>query len=128
MANLQWGELHTAVERELTIYQKNVTEKITTATKESMAELVKLTKSTAPIGERGKFKKGISSKQTGFGFTPTYTWYVKAPDYRLTHLLVHGHDTKDGGRTRPNYFLKNAVNTVLPKYEKTVEEAIKNAK
>ena len=33
----------------------------------------------------------------------TYQWYVKPPDYRLTHLLVHGHTTVDSGRTKEWY-------------------------
>ena len=50
---------------------------------------------------------------------------MKAPCHRLTHLLVHGHETRDGGRTRPDPFLKNALDRVLPEYERDVEEAIK---
>ena len=60
------------------------------------------------------------------GRTIRATWYVKAPDYRLTHLIVHGHATKDGGRTRGNPFLKNALDEVLPEYEREVEEVLKN--
>ena len=56
-----------------------------------------------------------------------YIWYVKAPDHRLTHLLVHGHATRNGGRTKANPFLKNALDDVLPEYERAVEEAVKEA-
>jgi hypothetical protein len=55
-----------------------------------------------------------------------FIWHVKAPDYRLTHLLVKGHATKDGGRTKANPFLQNALDQVLPEYEKEVEEAVKS--
>ena len=58
----------------------------------------------------------------------SYIWYVRAPAHRLTHLLVHGHATKDGGRTKGDPFLKNALDEVLPEYEQRVEEAIKNGK
>lgn len=56
----------------------------------------------------------------------SYVWHVKAPDYRLTHLLVHGHATKDGGRTKGNPFLANALAQVLPEYERKVEEVLRN--
>ena len=54
------------------------------------------------------------------------TWYVKAPHYRLTHLLVHGHAKKDGGRVQGDPFLQNALDEVLPEYERAVEEGLKN--
>ena len=47
--------------------------------------------------------------------------------HRLTHLLVHGHATRNGGRTKANPFLKNALDAVLPEYERAVEEAVKEA-
>ena len=127
--NIKPGDLGAAIEQELTIYHKDVTERINALSKAAASKLVKLTRATAPKGERGDFKKSIASKLVRTSPRgDTYAWHVKAPNYRLTHLLVHGHATRNGGRTRANPFLSNAVDVVLPEYENNVEEALKNGK
>lgn len=119
----------------LTIYTEDINEKLRGLTQESMKKLVKETKATAPRGRRkGQYRKNITADYTGTrksarglrGQKVNAIWYVKAPDYRLTHLLVKGHATKDGGRTTPNPFLHNAIDKVLPEYEQKVQEAIQN--
>lgn len=123
------ADLAAAIERELTIYRRDVVDAIDAAGQESVKKLVKMTRATAPVGARGSFKRNVTSKRlskTDRG--STYVWYVKPPDHRLTHLLVHGHATKDGGRTRADPFLKKALSTVLPEYEKAIEEAVQNGK
>ena len=119
----------------LTIYSEDVNEKLREITKASMKKLVKETKATAPRGKRhGKYKKHITADYTGTrksarglrGQKVNSTWYVKAPEYRLTHLLVKGHATVDGDRTEANPFLQNAIDKVIPEYEQLVREAIEN--
>ena len=130
------GELGSALEHQLELYAQDVQEGIIQATESSMRKLVRVTKATAPTGRRhGQFKKNITADYQELrrvkkfrGRTIRATWYVKAPDYRLTHLIVHGHATKDGGRTRANPFLQNALDSVLPEYERGVEEVLKNGK
>lgn len=120
-------DLAAAIAEELTVYHENVTEKVNNLSKTAAKDLVKKTKVTAPVGARGSFRSNITyrrSKKRQNG--DTYEWGVKAPDGRLTHLLVKGHETKDGGRTRGDPFLQNALDEVLPDYEKNVEEAIRN--
>lgn len=119
--------LHEAIKQELTIYHENVEERLREATRQSMDELVRKTRATAPVGDRGTYRKKIAGDFRGLkkGRTIKATWYVNAPDYRLTHLLVHGHAKKNGGRTKANPFLHNALDEVLPAYERAVEEAIK---
>lgn len=122
-------QLGNAIAQELTTYHKNVVEKLNVESEKAVKELVQKTKAAAPVGARGSFKRNISSKlleERDRG--NKYVWYVKAPDHRLTHLLANGHATKDGGRTRADPFLANAVSEVLPKYEKAVKEVIQNGK
>ena len=119
-------DLGGAIAEELTIYHRDATERVNLASAAAVKDLVQKTKATAPKGERGSFRKNISSKVLKTSNRgDTYVWYVKPPDHRLTHLLVHGHAKKDGGRTKANPFLSNALATVLPEYEKAVEEALK---
>lgn len=130
------NELNTEIARVLTIYSEGVNEKLREITRESMKQLVKETKATAPKGRRkGKnYKKNITANYQGLkastrglkGQDVHAIWHVKAPDYRLTHLLVYGHATKNGGRTSANPFLHNAVNKVIPEYEQKVQEALSN--
>lgn len=129
MANtIRLEDLGAAISEELTIYHQDVVEAIDAAGDKAVKALVKKTKATAPR-DRGDFRKSIAGtqlKKTSRG--SSHVWYVKAPNHRLTHLLVHGHATKDGGRTRADPFLRNALDEVLPEYEKDVEEALQNGK
>lgn len=129
MANVKPEELGRAVQEELTIYSTGVVTALNAAGEKAIQELVKKTKATAPVGRRKSYKKSIAGKllqKSDRG--NTYVWYVKPPDHRLTHLLVHGHATKSGGRTRANPFLANALKQVLADYEGEVEAALNNGK
>lgn len=127
MANITIDGLAAAIEQELTLYSKEIQEEVDAAGRKAMKKLVKITQETAPLGERrgGNFAASITSKEFKGQRGSSFVWHVKAPNHRLTHLIVHGHATKNGGRTKPNPFLKNALNTVLPEYEEAVKEAIK---
>lgn len=119
-------EFPKALQETLTIYSKQVEENVNDAGEQAMKQLVKRTKATAPVGARGSFKRNITSTRKKGPRGDTFIWHVKSPDHRLTHLLAHGHATRNGGRTRGDPFLRNAVDQVLPEYEKAVEEAVRN--
>ena len=120
------ADLSDAIQRELTTYREGVAARVNAAGKTAAGKLRKLTKATAPVAS-GDFRKHIAIKEVDSGHgTKKYIWHVKAPDHRLTHLLVHGHATKNGGRTKGDPFLKNALETVLPDYEQAVKEAVQN--
>ena len=126
MANtIKLTDLGKAVEQELTIYHRDVLNRVNSASEDAVKALVKKTKATAPK-RSGRFRRNIASKTVLGDRGNRYIWYVKSPDHRLTHLLVHGHAKKDGGRVQGDPFLKNALDEVLPEYESAVEEAIIN--
>lgn len=122
-------DLGTAISKELTVYSKDVQDKVNKAGRKAVKELERKTKDTAPFNARAYHQHyadliATQSEKSRTG-DETHTWYVKPPGHRLTHLLVHGHDTRDGGRTKGDPFLQNAMDAVLPDYEKEVEEAVK---
>lgn len=120
------GDLAAAIQSELTVYHKGVTERLNLAGRRAIKKLVKLTRTTAPVGARGSYRKSITSQETDAGHgNKRFTWGAKGPDGRLTHLLAKGHATKDGGRTKADPFLEKALDQVLPEYEREAEEAAK---
>lgn len=121
-------ELNEAIGKELTLYSNNVIEGIKKEAKKSIAQLVKDTKATAPVGNRKKhYRDSIKSKKISENDrSVSYLWYVDGSDYRLSHLLENGHALRNGGRTKATHFIKNASNPILEKYVKAVEEVIKN--
>lgn len=118
------GDLGAAIQQELETYHGDVIRRINTASDAAVKALVKKTKANAPK-QTGSFRKNIAGKVLTKGNRgDKYVWYVKAPDHRLTHLLVHGHAKTNGGRVKGDPFLEDALNEVLPEYETAVEEAI----
>ena len=129
---LQSEDLTDAIMDMLTDYKKEVADGIFRVGKKAIKEIERKSIDTAPIGRRvsgDHFRESIASKseQDRLG-NSTHIWYVKAPNYRLTHLLVHGHATRNGGKTRANPFLKNATESALRKYIDDVEKVIERGK
>lgn len=117
-------DVGAALANTLSIYNEEVQEGLYNATKHSMEDLVKKTKATAPV-LTGSFKKRITSTEIKMPRGVRFVWHVKAPDHRITHLIVHGHPKADGGRTKTNPFLQNALDSVIPDFEEEVERVIR---
>ena len=129
MSTVGVDNLSREIEKELSLYSSEITEKIKETTKVHAKKLLDKTKATAPSGKRKskKFKTSIKCKvQNETANSISYLWYVGGKNYRLTHLIVRGHAKRGGGRTKSNDFLKNAVDEVEASYEKAIEEDIKN--
>ena len=122
-------DLAKTIGRELTIYAEDVQKKVDAVGRKAVKKLVRVTQETAPLGKRRgeNYATSISSMEIKDKHKrgSTFVWYVKPPNHRLTHLLVHGHPTPNGGWAESDPFLENALDEVLPEYEKEVEEAVK---
>lgn len=100
----------------------NITEEVAKETKNVVKE-----KEGSFKDRRPKYRKSLSvkiEKQT-LG-NKKATIYAKAPHYRLTHLLEHGHATVNGGRTRAFPHWKPAEDYAIKEYEKRIADAIEN--
>lgn len=119
--------LADAIQQELAVYSKGVTERVNVAGRAAAEKLQQITKTTAPKAS-GSYRRHIAIAEEDNAVTgdKKFIWHVKKPDSRLTHLLVHGHATPTGGRTKTSPFLHNALDQVLPEYERAVEEAVKS--
>lgn len=129
MAKTTPDRIGAAISEELTLYGREVQDKLYKAGQKAIKELERKTKDTAPFNARAyhaHYADHIATKSERTRTGSKHTWYVKPPAHRLTHLLVHGHEKKDGGRTRGDPFLEKALADVLPAYENAVEEAVKN--
>jgi len=97
---------------------------------EAVERLVSMTKSNAPRGHRDPKKKiarprfhvTIAYKKleaSWFGAS-RYIWYVKKPNYRLTHLIAKSRRLRNNRVVPGNPFLQNALDTVLRDYEAAI--------
>ena len=124
---LKPGDLGGAIAEQLGLYHEEVMEAVDAAGLKSIKKLVELTRDTAPVRTGGYFQ-AITHKAIKRPSGTIYIWGAGARHGRLTHLLVKGHATANGGRTDGDPFLQNALDEVLPEYEAAVEEALKNVK
>lgn len=125
MPSVKIENLNKVIMDELTLYTSEIKEKTDKRTAECMEKLVKKTKDTAPVGHRKKhYKSYITSKKLSNG---RYMWYVKAPEYRLSHLLENGHALRNGGRTKGTHFISKANEQIQKELEEGIRKDIENA-
>lgn len=119
-------DLQKTLTKDLSLYNEEVINRINKASEKAVKSLAQQTRDTAPV-LTGDYASAIGSrlllkKRSG---DCTYVWYVRPWEHALTHLLTKSHVTPSGGQTREFTYLRDAMNKVLPEYEKDVEEAVK---
>lgn len=127
MSNITIEQLGDAITAQLNTFEATVREGMKKAVDESMAEMIRETRSTAQ--ERtGRYKRKISAT-VGDNTAMRYSkvWHVKAPEYRLAHLLDKGHKLRNGGRYAGNQHVTVARDHAAETFQRKLEEVIRDA-
>ena len=129
MSNITIDQLGDAITAQLNTFETSVREGVKKAVDQTMTEMVKETQANAqerPGG--GRYKKSIGAV-VGENTLTHYSkvWRVKAPHYRLAHLLDKGHATRNGGHYSGNAHVTNAERHAVEAFQRRLEEVIRDA-
>ena len=127
MANINIDQLAAEIAKGLAEYSQDVVEKVNVSSEAVGKAAVKQLKQTSPKRPgSGKYAKSWAMKtEPEVGQPHNRIVHVKAPHYRLTHLLEHGHAKKGGGRVEGKPHIRPAEEMVIQEFMQEVEEAIK---
>ena len=127
VANINIDQLAAEIAKGLAEYSQEVVEKVNISSEKVGKAAVKRLKQTSPKRPgSGKYAKSWAMKtEPEVGQPHKRIVHVKAPHYRLTHLLEHGHAKKGGGRVEGKPHIRPAEEMVIQEFMQEVEEAIK---
>lgn len=129
------SKLNEAISNELKLYNSKIVVGMKQVNDNCTQKFVKNTRKDAPKGRRkkGHYYTHITSKT--IKDTPNEkvnVWYVRNPEYRLTHLIKDSHKIKNKpngrsyGKTKGNDFLNKNYEALEKEYLNGVKEVIKN--
>lgn len=129
-------EFAEALELQLGQYNESVIKGMKKAAAQAVKDCDKAIKDSITFHQSpaGRYVKSFMTKKTEEGPTTIeYTWYVKAPEYRLTHLLEFGHRTRIktahyGGTAETRAFphIKHGEKVGTESFEKYLAEVLEN--
>ena len=124
MANINIDKLADEIAKELAKYSQEVVEKVNISSEKVGKAAVKQLRQTSPK-KTGKYAKSWTmSTEKEIGQPHKRIIHAKAPHYRLTHLLEHGHAKRGGGRVEGKPHIRPAEEMVIQEFVVEVEEAI----
>ena len=125
MANVNIDQLAAEIAKGLAEYSQDVVEKVNVSSEKVGKAAVKKLKQTSPK-KTGKYAKSWTmTTEKAIGQPDLRIIHAKAPHYRLTHLLEHGHAKRGGGRVEGKPHIRPAEEMVIQEFVAEVEEAIK---
>ena len=129
MSNVDINRVSDAIQATLNTYSRTIAEGVEKAAAETVKEMVAETKKR-PTGRfsTGRYARSIAS-QVGENtiHARSRIWYVKSPDYRVTHLINNGHALRNGGRYAGDKHVTKAADRAMINFENRVREVIENA-
>lgn len=124
MATIKIDQLAAEIAKELAKYSQEVVEMVNVSSEKVGKEAVKQLRQTSPK-KTGKYAKSWTmTTEKEFGQPHRRIIHAKAPHYRLTHLLEHGHAKVGGGRVEGRPHIRPAEEMVIQEFVREVEEAI----
>lgn len=133
MVNILPEQLSDVLMGILEEYDEQIVEGSCKAVDKTMRRMVSRSKADAPKRElpgrpAGTYANHITSKVLSRSKTEyTKVWYVKAPEYPLTHLLNNGHALHQGGRWEGTGFLTKIAEDEKKSFEEAVRQVIADA-
>ena len=132
VANINIDQLAAEIAKGLSEYSQDVVEKVNVSSEAVGKAAVKRLKQTSPKRPgSGKYAKSWAMKtEPEVGQPHKRIVHVKAPHYRLTHLLEYGHAVANAGPGKKNRVdgiphIRPAEEMVIKDFMQEVEEAIK---
>jgi hypothetical protein len=125
MANVNIDQLAAEIAKGLAEYSQDVVEKVNASSEAVGKAAVKRLKQTSPKRYGNYAKSWAMKTEKAIGQPHTRIIHAKAPHYRLTHLLEHGHAKRGGGRVEGRPHIRPAEEQVIKDFVSEVEEAIK---
>lgn len=127
MGAVNIDKLSLTILKELEVYKANtvetVKEAVTKTAKETVAELKRI----SPKGATKKYSKSWAYKRDRDlrgKWRYSMVVYSKRPNYRLTHLLEHGHATRNGGRVPAQPHIQTAEQKAIELLEKYLKAGL----
>jgi len=126
MANtININKLAAEIAEGLAEYSQDVVEKVNVSSEKVGKAAVKKLKQTSPK-KTGKYAKSWTMKtEPEVGQPHKRIVHVKAPHYRLAHLLEYGHARVGGGRVSGKPHIRPVEEEVIREFARELEEAIK---
>lgn len=123
-SNVSIDQLAVEIAKELSKYSQEVVEKVNFSGEKVGKAAVKQLKQTSPKDTGDYAKSWTMTTERAYAQPHKRIVHAKAPHYRLTHLLEHGHAKRGGGRVEGKPHIRPAEEMVIQEFVQEVEEAI----
>jgi hypothetical protein len=125
MTTIKIDQLASEIAKELSKFSQEVVEKVNISSEKVGKAAVKQLKQTSPKRYGNYAKSWTMKTEPEVGQPHKRIVHVKAPHYRLAHLLEYGHAKVGGGRVEGRPHIRPAEEEVIREFTREIEEAIK---